>query len=86
MIAFEISELDVQRAVEEGFDLFIDDDTALRVLSLLDRKEVSDAAYFQSDSDGGNDSDDDMNAATNRAEKNIILQIDREKSKFIFLF
>lgn len=83
MIAFEISELDVQRAVKQGFDTELTDDQSLAVLALLDKQLISDEAAFHSDEDSD---DDAMDEATERAHINIIWQIQREPKKFSSIF
>lgn len=68
MIAFEISELDVQRAVRDEFGIDLTEEQAIAVQGTLNLQLVSDMANYS-----GEDGDDDaMNEATSRAEANIV--------------
>lgn len=82
MIAFQISELDVQRTVKDEFNVELTDDQAIAVQSLLNQQLVSDMANFH-----GDDGDDDaLNEATDRACANIVWQIRREPQRFAHIF
>lgn len=82
MISFQISELDVQRAVKDDFDVELTDDQAIAVQNLLNQKLVLDMANFH-----GEDGDDDaMNKATDRAAANIVWQIRRDPTRFAHIF
>jgi len=76
MIAFEISELDVQRAVKNQMNIELSEKDAMRIFNKLDLERVSDRAAFESDGDGGTDEDDAaMDEAIERAHDEIIRQI-----------
>ncbi len=77
MITFEIYEMDVWYAVRYKMNIDLTDEDALRILGQLDLQAMSDEAAFQSD--GGDDADDDMDAATERAYDEIIRQIKTRK-------
>lgn len=79
MIAFEITELDVQRAVKNQMNIELSEEDAMRIFNKLDLERVSDRAAFESDGDGGNDDDDAMDEATERAHDEIIRQIKTRK-------
>lgn len=76
MIAFEITELDVQRAVKNHLGIELSEDEAMRIFNGLDLEKVSDKAAFESDGDGGSADDDvAMDEATERAYEEIARQV-----------
>lgn len=80
MIAFEITELDVQRAVKNKMGIELSEDDAMRIFNKLDLEGVSDRAAFESDGDGGTADDDAaMDEATERAHEEIVRQVNVRK-------
>lgn len=80
MIAFEISELDVQRAVKNHMNIELSENDAMRIFNGLDLEKVSDKAAFESDGDGGTGDDDvAMDEAIERAAEEIVRQVKARK-------
>ena len=84
---FEITEWDVVAAVKKATGKDIDPDKAYKFIRLFDLKAASNAAAFQSDSDGGGaQGDEDMNDATDRAVDNMAQQMKADPDKFSSIF
>lgn len=82
MLAFTITEIDVQKAIQDEFGIELTDDKAIEVQNLLNQQLVSDMANFH-----GEEGDDiAMNEATDRAHANIVWQIRREPQRFSHIF